>query len=484
MNAPQKNAAMSKEVENASTTPGLPLSLGIGPVLEKADVERRPRALDRRSLFVAALSIGLAFVITPVARGLMGLIGLITNLVFHGRLSFDLASPAGNALGIWVIAVPVAGSIVVGLMARFGAKAIRGHGIPEAMEQILTNDSRIPVRMTFLKPLSAAIAIGTGGPFGAEGPIIATGGALGSLVGQLIHVDAHERKTLLAAGAAAGMTAIFATPFSAILLAIELLVFEFRPRSFIPVAMAAMTAIILRPFYFGVNPVFHIPVLPAAGQAALIGYGLEGIIVGIFAVIIAKSTYIIEDLFEHLPIHWMWWPAIGGAVVGIVGILSPHTMGVGYDNIEHILSGNFVGTALIVFCLLKFISWSVALGSGTSGGTLAPIFTIGGGLGVMTSEVFKTCLPGLGVDIRMAGLVGMAACFAGASRAFFASVIFALEITGQFSPLLPLLAGCATAFMVSAFTMKTTIMTEKLVRRGHHVPSEYVAPPVPVQPRH
>ncbi len=242
-----------------------------------------------------------------------------------------------------------------------------------------------------------------------------------------------------------------------------------------------MAAIILRPFLFGTAPVFHVPVLPAAGQAALIGYALEGIVIGLFAVIIAKSTYVIEDLFEHLPIHWMWWPAIGGAVVGVIGFISPHTMGVGYDNIEHILSGDFLGTALIVFCLLKFVSWSVALGSGTSGGTLAPIFTIGGGLGVMTAEVFNAVLPGMGVDLRMAGLVGMAACFAGASRAFFASVAFALEITGQYSTLLPLLAGCATAFMVSAFTMKTTIMTEKLARRGHHVPSEYVPHSAPVR---
>ena len=467
------------ELKNASTTPGLPLSLGLGPVLEKADVEKHPRALDRRSLMVGSLCIGLAVAMTPIARALMGLIGLITNLVFYGRVSFDLVSPAGTGLGLFMVIAPVLGSIAVGLMARFGSKAIRGHGIPEAMEQILTNDSRIPVRMTFLKPLSAAIAIGTGGPFGAEGPIIATGGALGSLVGQLIHVTAHERKVLLAAGAAAGMTAIFGTPFSAVLLAIELLVFEFRPRSFIPVTLAALTAIMLRPFFFGAEPVFHIAGLAAATPPALISYGLEGVVIGLFAVLIAKSTYVIEDLFEHLPIHWMWWPAIGGLAVGLTGLVSPHTMGVGYDNIEHILSGQFVGTTLAVFCLLKFVSWSVALGSGTSGGTLAPIFTIGGGLGVLIAEGFKAVAPGMEIDIRMAALVGMAACFAGASRAFFASVLFALEITGQFSTLLPLLAGCCTAFMVSAFLMKTTIMTEKLARRGHHVPSDYEPTPRP-----
>jgi len=472
------------EIKNASTTPGLPISLGLGPVLEKADVERHPRALDRRSLLVGALCIGLALIMTPIARGLMALIGLITNLAFYQRVGFDLVSPAGHHLGLFVIAVPVIGSLIVGLMARFGAKAIRGHGIPEAMEQILTNDSRIPVRMTFLKPLSAAIAIGTGGPFGAEGPIIATGGALGSLLGQVIHVTAHERKTLLAAGAAAGMTAIFGTPFSAILLAIELLVFEFRPRSFIPIALAALSAIMLRPFLFGTDLLFHIAIFAPASPAALIGYAALGVIMGLFAVIIAKSTYLIEDLFERLPIHWMWWPAIGGLIVGLVGLWEPRVMGVGYDNINRILSGNFLGIALLTFCLLKFIAWSIALGSGTSGGTLAPIFTIGGGLGVLTAQVFEAALPSLGLDLRMAGLVGMAACFAGASRALFASVLFALEVTQQFNTLLPLLAGCATAFMVSAFVMKTTIMTEKLVRRGHHVPSEYMAhgPQTPAKP--
>ncbi|MDI7776639.1 chloride channel protein [Asticcacaulis sp. EMRT-3] len=460
-------------LKKASTTPGLPLSLGIGPLIEKADVETHPRALDARSLLICLLAIALGALITPVARALMLLIGLITNLVFYGRVSGDLVSPAGSPLGVFIVVVPVIGSVLVGLMARYGAKAIRGHGIPEAMEQILNNDSRIPVRMTFLKPLSAAIAIGTGGPFGAEGPIIATGGALGSLLGQVIHVSAHERKTLLAAGAAAGMTAIFATPFSAILLAIELLVFEFRPRSFIPIALAALTAIWLQPYLFGVHPVFAVPHLPAAPQAALIGYALEGLIMGGLAVCIARATYLVEDLFETLPLHWMWWPAIGGLAVGLIGLVSPHTLGVGYDNIERILSGHFLGTALLVFCLFKFLSWSIALGSGTSGGTLAPIFTIGGGLGVLIGQGLSSM--GLGVDVRMAGLVGMAACFAGASRALFASILFALEITGQFSPLVPLIAGCVTAYLVSAFLMRTTIMTEKLARRGTHVPSDYVA---------
>ncbi|MFO1175530.1 MAG: chloride channel protein [Paracoccaceae bacterium] len=463
-------------VEQASTTPGLPLSVGMAETLELAGVRRHRKALDRRSMIVVAWSIALAALVAPVARLLVWLIALVTNLAFYGRLSLQPVGPAGHALGLWVVLVPVAGSVLVGLIARFGSKAIRGHGIPEAMEQILTNDSRIPMRMTFLKPLSAAIAIGTGGPFGAEGPIIATGAALGSQLGQVIHVSPPERKTLLAAGAVAGMTAIFATPFSAVLLAIELLVFEFRPRSFIPVTAAALTSIFLRPFLFGTETVFHVPPLPTASGFALVAYGVMGLVLGLAAVGISRSIYFIEDLFEKLPFHWMWWPAVGGLVVGLVGAVAPETMGVGYTNIDRILDGHFVGAALAAFCALKFLSWSIALGSGTSGGTLAPIFTIGGGLGVLAGQAMQAIVPAAGIDLRMAGLIGMAATFAGASRALFASVVFALEITGQFHTLMPLLAGCTAAFVASALTMHTTIMTEKLARRGHHVPNEYVAP--------
>lgn len=466
-------------IEDASTTAGLPVSASLGPVLGTAAIGRRQKALTRRSLVIVLLSIAIALVTVPVARALVLLIGLITNLAFYGRIAGGLVSPAGTQLGWGLVCIPVLGAVIVGIMARYGSSAIRGHGIPEAMEQILTNESRIPMRMTFLKPLSAAIAIGTGGPFGAEGPIIATGGAFGSLLGQLIHVSSDERKTLLAAGAAAGMTAIFGTPFSAILLAIELLVFEFRPRSFVPVTAAALSAMALRPALFGSEPLFHVSHLSPASLPALGAYVLEGAVMGVLAILISRSIYLIEDLFERLPLHWMWWPAIGGLVVGLVGLVAPHTMGVGYENIDRLLNGRFTGTAVVVFCLLKFVSWSIALGSGTSGGTLAPIFTIGGGLGVATGQVLQMVLPSAGVDLRMAALIGMAASFAGASRALFASVVFALEVTGQFNCLLPLLTGCTCAFLVSALTMTNTIMTEKLVRRGHHVPSEYG----PVEPR-
>lgn len=466
------------EIEKSSTTIGLPVSTGMAPIIAQENIPKHISVVDRRTLFVVVLSIIIAIVVTPIASGLVRLIALITNLAFFGRATLSASSPADNMLGYWVIAVPVIGSLIVGIMARYGSKSIRGHGIPEAMEQILTNDSKIPRRMIFLKPLSAAIAIGTGGPFGAEGPIIATGGALGSLFGQYIHVSPAERKTLLAAGAAAGMTAIFASPVAAILLAIELLLFEFRPRSFIPVAFATAMAMGLRPLFFGAE-LFHLGAIPVASQIELFGYMIEGAVLGVCAVGITKSVYFIEDMFEHLPIHWMWWPALGGLAVGMIGYFEPATLGVGYENIDHMLSGHFIGPALVLFCVLKFLSWSLALGSGTSGGTLAPIFTIGGGIGVITGEIMSSLFPATAIDLRVAALVGMAACFAGASRAIFASMIFAFETTRQFNSLLPLLVGCSTSFLVSALMMRSTIMTEKLVRRGHHVPSEYMATGAP-----
>ena len=466
---------MDNELKKSSTTEGLPVAPSLGTVLGAAHVHPHVSLIDRRVCFISLIAVGLAFVATIVAQALIKLIGIITNLSFYGRFSTDFSSPANHTLGAWVILVPVVGSIIVGLMARYGSKAIRGHGIPEAMEQILLNDSKIPLRMTFLKPISAAIAIGTGGPFGAEGPIIATGGAVGSVFGQWIPTSASERKTLLAAGAAAGMTAIFGTPVAAVLLAIELLLFEFKPRSILPVALACTIAAALRIEITGSAPVFSMPEIHAASGSAMSAYLLEGCILGLFSVFVTKSVYWIEDAFEHLPIHWMWWPALGGIVVGVVGWLSPHTFGVGYENIDTILSGDFAGKALLIFCIFKFISWSIALGSGTSGGTLAPIFTIGGGAGSLLGAAATVAFPSLQVDVKLAALIGMAATFAGASRALLASIVFAFETTNQPHALLPLLGACTVAYLVSSLLMRNTIMTEKLVRRGHHVPMEYSA---------
>ena len=431
--------------------------------------------VNSRVVFISFISILIAGGAGLVAQALTRLIGLITNVSFYGRVSAEFSSPAYNHLGLWVIVVPVIGGVIVGIMARYGSEAIRGHGIPEAMEQVLFGRSRIPPRVTFLKPLSAAIAIGTGGPFGAEGPIIATGGALGSLVGQLLTTTADERKTLLAAGAAAGMAATFGCPVSAVLLAIELLLFEYRPRSIIPVSLACATAQGVRIAFVGTQPIFAMPEVVHPHDYALAVYIALGAIVGVASVGATRAVYAVEDGFDKLPIHWMWWPALGAVAVGVIGYFAPHTLGVGYDNIENIVAGNILGKALVVLFVLKFVSWAISLGSGTSGGTLAPLFTIGGGLGGVLGVAALHLFPSLGIDPRVAALVGMAAMFAGASRALLASVVFAFETTRQPLSLLPLLGGCTSAYLISALLMRYTIMTEKIARRGANVPAEYTA---------
>lgn len=433
--------------------------------------------IDRRVLLLCSLSVGLGLIAAVVAQVLIALISLITNLSYFGTASLEFHTPAAAIpqLGFWSVPIPVIGALIVGFMARYGSKAIRGHGIPEAMEQILTNESRIPARVTFLKPISSAISIGTGGPFGAEGPIIATGAALGSVLGQIIRTSAMERKTLLAVGAAAGMAATFGSPVSAVLLSIELLLFEFRPRSIIPVALAAATATGVRMAFEGVEPVFAMTNLSQPSGSALAIYILLGGMMGFVSVFVTKVVYAIEDGFEKLPIHWMWWPALGAVAVGLVGLIAPDTLGVGYYNISNILSNRLTLGAIVMLCSFKFISWSIALGSGTSGGTLAPLFTIGGGCGAVCGILIADVAPNLGVDPRIAALVGMAAIFAGASRAMLASAVFAFETTLQPLGLLPLLGGCAAAYLASSLSMRNSIMTEKIARRGIRTPEEYLA---------
>jgi len=463
------------EIERASTTSGLPVAPTLGPTLEAASLRPRPLLADRRVVVVSLLAVGVAVLASATAIGLTALIAGVTNLAFYGRLSMQPASPAGNALGALVVVIPVLGGLVVGLMARFGSEKIRGHGIPEAMEQVLLHQSRVPPRLTFLKPLSAAIAIGTGGPFGAEGPIIATGGALGSLLGQLLRTTSVERKTLLAAGAAAGMAATFGTPLAAVLLAVELLLFELRPRTLVPVAFAAATAMAVRLAYVGAAPFFPMPELVAPRAVALVSYVVIGALSGGASVVVTRLVYAVEDGFARLPLHWMWWPALGGIVVGFVGLIAPRTLGVGYDNIGDLVSGRLAVEAAVVLFGWKLLSWTVALGSGTSGGTLAPLFTIGGGLGAALGAAAAHAFPAAGIDPRIAALVGMAALFAGASRAVLTSVVFAFETTLAPLALLPLLGGCTAAFLVSCLAMKNSIMTEKIARRGVRVPAEYSA---------
>jgi H+/Cl- antiporter ClcA len=346
------------------------------------------------------------------------------------------------------------------------------------MEQVLMNRSRIPARVTFLKPLSAAVSIGTGGPFGAEGPIIATGGALGSLLGQIFSVTASERKTLLAAGAAAGMAAIFGSPVSAVLLAIELLLFEFSARSVVPVALACATASAVRLWFFGSEPIFAMPVVAVPGPALMLTFLLLGAIVGVAAAATSRAVYWVEDQFERLPVHWMWWPAIGAIGVGAIGYIAPRTLGVGYNNIEQIVSNTLPIQIVAWLCAMKLISWLIALGSGTSGGTLAPLLTIGSGLGAVLATGLNQLVPGLEIPVGLAALVGMTAMFSGASRALLASIVFAFETTMQPHALPALLAGATAAFLVSHLLTRHSIMTEKIARRGVSVPHSYAPDPL------
>lgn len=460
---------MSKSVFNS-----IPISVSLNSTLEAEDIQTKSSDNKKRLLFISSLAVLVAVAISVIAKLLVFLINLITNISFHGKFSIGDASPVGNSLGIWVIIIPVLGGVIVGLMALYGSKAIRGHGIPEAMEQILTNQSKIKPTITYLKPISSAISIGSGGPFGAEGPIIATGGALGSTLGQILKISHNERKVLLAAGATAGMAAIFGSPIAAIFLAIELLLFEFSPRSFIPVALACITGAAGHHFLFGQKPVFEITTtIATASNSALLAYSAMGIIIGLLSVGVTKLVYQIEDWFEKLPVHWMWWPAIGGIAVGVIGYFAPKTLGVGYSNITEILSGTLPFNIIVSLCVLKFLSWSIALGSGTSGGTLAPLMTIGGAAGAILGIYFQRLFPSVGIVIPLAALVGMAAMFAGASRAFITSIIFALETTGQSNALLPLLAACSASYFISFFLMENTIMTEKIARRGVKTPDSY-----------
>lgn len=427
----------------------------------------------RRLIFVCLLSCLVAIASMFIAKLLLLGIGLFTNIFYFQSFSLTERAPSENTMGWLAILVPVLGGLIVGLMARFGSASIRGHGIPEAMENILQRESRIPRRITFLKPISSAIAIGSGGPFGAEGPIIATGGALGSWLGQIIPTTPYERKVILASGAAAGMTAIFGTPLAAVLLAIELLLFEFRAKSFIPVALATVVAGTLRTIFFNSTAFFTMPDLTVTTVPNLASYFIFGAVMGVMCVLVTKSIYWVEDQFEKLPIHWMWWPALGGIAVGVIGLIEPRSLGVGYDNITFSLSGQLtIGLALSIF-VWKFLSWAIALGSGTSGGTLAPLLTLGATFGFVTGTVLNSAFPSLGIDPHAMALVGMAALFAGSSRALLTSVVFALEGTKQPLGLVPLLGCCSIAYLVSTLLMKNSIMTEKIVRRGLKVPSEY-----------
>ncbi len=427
---------------------------------------------DKRVLVLSWMALIIGALSALVAYALVWLINVITNLAFYHQYSAIFRSPDQHRLGCWMIVVPVLGGLVIGLMARYGSEKIRGHGIPEALEAILFGRSRMEPKVAVLKPLSSAISIGTGGPFGAEGPIIMTGGAVGSIFAQCFHLSWAERKTLLVAGAAGGMSAIFASPVAASLLAIELLLFEWRPRSFIPVAIASAAAYALRVSLLDAGPIFPVHPHAALGGEGLIFAFIVGTVAGLGSGLLTTLVYGFEDLFTKLPIHWMWWPAIGGLCVGIGGLIEPSVLGVGYDTIHKLLRGDIVGSALIALLIGKSLVWSIALGSGTSGGVLAPLLMMGGALGAAVAPMIPLGDGGLWAAIGMAAMMG------GTMRSPLTSMIFTLELTQDLNLLPGLLVGCIAAHGVTVLLLRRSILTEKVARRGFHVMREYSVDPL------
>lgn len=434
-------------------------------------VEKRDYAVNRCLLMLSVIALGIGALSTVAADVLVNLIRFFTNLFFYQTLSLAERSPANHALGAWVVAMPVIGGLIVGLMARYGSDKIRGHGIPEAIEAVLFGKSKMSPRVAVLKPLSSGIVIGSGGPFGAEGPIIMTGGSLASLLAQYLHLTAGERKALLVAGACAGMTAIFGTPVAAVLLAVELLLFELRPRSLLPVALACAVAGFLRPLFFEAGPLFPLQTA-AAGTPALLSCVLAGLLCGVLGAGLTLALYRTEDAFSRLPLHWMWWPALGGLVVGIGGYFEPRALGVGYDVIGDLLNNRIAIEIALALLAVKAVIWIAALGSGTSGGVLAPLLMLGAGLGVVLAPWLPGGSPQLWALVCMAGVLGSVL------GAPLTAIVFAFGLTHDTQALLPLLLTTAVAYGFSVLTMKRSIMTEKIARRGLHIYREYGVDPL------
>ncbi|HEX5208231.1 MAG TPA: chloride channel protein [Steroidobacteraceae bacterium] len=429
---------------------------------------------DRRLLVLSAMAIATGSFGAGAAWVLLKLIALVTNLAYFHVYSTATSYLSHARLGPGTILIPVIGGLIVGLMARYGSEKIRGHGIPEALEAILIGQSRIQPKVAVLKPLSSAIAIGTGGPFGAEGPIIMTGGALGSLFAQFFHLSSAERKTLLVAGAAAGMTAIFGTPVAAVLLAIEVMLFEWKPRSFVPVVVSTIVAMAWRPWLVGAWPLFPhtgIPAMPWWGLALCAGVG---VVAGLQSAITTGGLYWVEELFEKLPVHWMWWPALAGVVVGVGGLIDPAALGVGYDNIQALIDGSVLMHAAIALLLVKGVIWVVALASGTSGGTLAPLLMMGGAVGVMEAHFLPFGNAGFW------SLLAMAAVLGGTLRCPLTATVFAIELTGDLQVMPAVLVACVASFAVTVLIMRRSILTERLARRGRHLTYEYTVDPFDV----
>jgi H+/Cl- antiporter ClcA/CBS domain-containing protein len=437
----------------------------------KAPRKRGDFTTDPRVLIIAGISVIVATGGVAAAVVLLKLIRLVTNFAYFGQFTLADLRLEDSPLGLWAVAIPVVGALIVGLMARYGSEKIRGHGIPEAIEAILLGRSRLDAKVAILKPLSSAVVIGTGGPFGAEGPIIMTGGAVGSLIAQMLPVTDNERKTLLVAGAAAGMTAVFGTPIAAIMLAVELLLFEWTPRSFIPVSVAAVVAAVERHYLQMPSPIFPFTGGVDTSFIELGAWLLIGVLSGLLSGLLTQLVYACEDMFLKLPIHWMWWPLFGGLVVGIGGLIEPRALGVGYDNIAGMLQGNVLTSAALLLLVVKAIIWSVSLGSGTSGGVLAPLLIMGGAMGTVLSGYLPPASPGFWA------LLAMAATMGGTMRSPLTATFFAVELTGNTHVLLPLIAACGAAHAFTVLILRRSILTEKVARRGHHLTREYRVDP-------
>jgi chloride channel protein, CIC family len=431
-------------------------------------------AVDRRLLLTSALALPIGVLSAGAAWCLLRLIGLVTSLVFYQRWSVQLVAPGAQHHPWWLmLGAPITGGLVVGMMARFGSEKIRGHGMPEAIEAILTKGSRIDPKVAVLKPVSAAISIGTGGPFGAEGPIIMTGGAVGSILAQHLHLTADERKILLVSGAAGGMAATFNSPLASILLAVELLLFEWRPRSLIPVSAAVVVATAVRQPILGSAPVF----LTHPGAVEIPWHiNIFALFIGVCGAVVAiaatRLVYLAEDMFGRLPIHWMWWPAIGGAVIGVGGLIAPRSLGVGYDVIDELLTGRGTLALMIGILVVKTTIWSLSLGSGTSGGVLAPVFMIGAALGALVGQFLPDVFPGFWAILGLAAVVG------GVMRSPLTGIVFTLELTHAWPALLPLVVASITAYAASVLLLDRSVLTEKIARRGLHLTRDYTTDPL------
>jgi H+/Cl- antiporter ClcA len=468
---------VARRSESGDTVLSPPTSEVAGPPVPGAERALGDFTIDRGVGLVLALSVLAGAVSAGVALGLLDLIGLITHLLYFGDAGVSLVQPSLRHLGVLTVLIPIGGGLVIGAMAYWGSERIRGHGIPEAMETILVGGSKVEPRLAVLKPVSSAISIGTGGPFGAEGPIILTGGAFGSVIAQFFHLSASQRRTLLVAGACAGMAAVFGTPVAATLFGVELLVFEWRPRSMVPIALAVATAdlvrgVLVRHGLIAAAPLFPVPPHGSFAAVAVAAAAALGVASGLLAWVLTGAVYGAEDLFKKLPLHWAWWPAIGGAVIGLGGLVDPRALGVGYASIRAELAGQVALGGLAMLLVVKLVIWSVGLGSGTSGGILAPLLMMGAALGGIMAPV----LPG-GSSATWA-LLGMAGALAGVTRSPLTAIVFAFELTHDTGSLLPLLVTCSVAHLISSLVLKRSILTEKVARRGFHVVREYQVEPL------